>query len=224
MTTRLGCLLLASCLVALVGCADAASDDDCMPDSPCEDEPADTDEAALRGPSPSSFVTVTGHPSPGGGGTVSARSSSFRARCSGGSCSVPVGVQVTLSARAAAGYRFERWTGCADSTSATLVVVARSSTTCTASFVNTEARPQFTVAARGSNLGSVSASTGGVWCPSAVCKVDAGGSVSLHAVPAVGATFLNWSGCAGIPSGLNLTLANVRADATCTANFAVDLR
>lgn len=221
MTTRFGSLLLVPCLVALVGCADAASEDDCAADSRCDDdETGEADEVALRGAPPASFVTVTGNPSPGGAGTVTAQSSNFRARCAGASCTVPPGARVTLSASPAAGYRFERWSGCANSTNTTLSLAPRTSATCTANF----ARVQYTVVARAGTLGTVSASTQGVACPGSVCRVDTGANVTLSAFPAAGATFVNWSGCAGLASGLTLTLTNVRSDATCTANFQVILR
>ena len=189
MTTCSGSLLVVACLLAFAGCSDAGDDDACVADMQCDEEPSAEDgESALLAPAPAFFVNVN-TVSQGDGGTVSASSNSYRARCGPEGCTVLSGAQVSVTAVPATGYRFVRWSGCSDSTTSPLTINPRRTTTCTPNF----AKAGFTVSARAGQLGSVSASAQGVYCPGAQCTVDYGASVTMNAAPASGASFVSWS-------------------------------
>ena len=109
MTRSSGLLRSLFGLLVLVGCADPDSDDSCVDETSCGAEQP-PQELALLPPAPAFFVNVNTVVSQGG--TVSASSNSFRARCSGAGCTVLAGAQVVLSAVALPGFSFVRWSGC----------------------------------------------------------------------------------------------------------------
>jgi len=148
----------------------------------------------------------------GTNGTVSATPAGGAA-CSGASCVVNFGVNVTLAATPANNYHFVGWTGpnCAPSNAAS-ITLKNLNASCAATFaVNT-----FTASAVVNPANSGSA---GVDCGSSGCNaVPAGQAVNFSASQNPGWAFGSWSANCG--GGTNPTLAlNVNASLVCTANF-----
>jgi len=156
----------------------------------------------------------------GTGGSVSAPA----AQCASGSpCTVDQGQSLAVTATAAAGYRFDAWsgTGCTDSVSGTVNVVDLSSiasnVSCTASFVR-----QWSVTYTAGTGGSVSAPA--AQCASgSPCTVDQGENLAITAAAATGYRFGGWAGagCADSVAGTPevADLANINRAITCTASF-----
>lgn len=133
---------------------------------------------------------------------------------------------ITLVARAASGYRFDRWSGCASNTGSgpTLVVPMSDTKTCTANFVK-----QWSVAVTSlTGPGAVDidrSSTGpGVdrRCLSGGCRqpVDGDESVTVTAAPSNATAVVEDFTCsAGTRVGDTFTIVNPATDVSCTASF-----
>lgn len=184
--------------------------------------PSVTSDLACRASFEPAALTVAGLLAPAQSGSVEVSSSSPGAQCSGASCSLSVGDAATLVAQAAAGFSFERWSGCSSSNEPTLTLSAiAESQTCTANFVAVR-RPTVvgTLSPSGAGTISASSSASGADCAGERCSVAAGSTVVLSALGGAGLSFLGWSGCpSGVADGTTLTLPDVQADLTCQANF-----
>jgi hypothetical protein len=164
-------------------------------------------------------ASVSGIASPATGGRVEAFSDSGAAQCTGSSCTVDEGSRVDLMATALPGFRFAGWSECSNATTAALRINdVQRPVVCRANFVPL----RFTVASRvnPASAGSVDAFSGAqaAECSGGSCTVDYGSDVRLTANAADGFRFVNWSGCA-TGNGRTLTVANVRANQSCQANF-----
>jgi len=141
--------------------------------------------------------------------------------CEPTQCAVDAGALVPVTASAAPGFRFVRWSGCSTATTPTIAVQVDNDTVCTATFEPIK----YTVSARASGGGNVSARVmGGNDCANASCSINVGQVVQLTAVANEndGYAFTGWTGCAATPAdSAQATLGNVTGNATCTANFKV---
>jgi len=148
----------------------------------------------------------------GTNGTVSATPAGGSA-CSGASCWVDFGVNVTLVATPANNYHFVSWTGTNCPSPGTASITLKSlNATCAATFaVNT-----FTASAL---VNPVSSGTVAVSCGSGGCSaVPSGQAVNFTATASSGWAFGSWSANCG--GGTNAALSlNVSANLACTANF-----
>jgi tetratricopeptide (TPR) repeat protein len=176
---------------------------------------------------PPGRITVGALANPGAGGSVSANSSSQGASCSGSSCTLESGGEVTLTAAANAGFGFSSWSG---------ACAGQSSSTCTLSDVTQdssaiagfarlgEEKSSITISgsANPSAGGSVSVSSSsqGASCSGSSCTLESGGDVTLTARPSHGFAFGRWTGvCAG-ESSSTCTLSDVTKDSSAIAGFA----
>jgi hypothetical protein len=171
--------------------------------------------------------TVTGAPAPSAGGSVVADSNDTDKVCSGGSCTVDAGSNVTLTATAQAGYRFTAWSGCSTATTPALTLsnVAANITNCTANF-----SPRLTVTGTTTPTGlsiTATSQSPGASCSGATCSVDSGSAVTLTAA-ASNADYelqgFTGAGCSdnnpdGNPS--TLQLASVTSSLNCVAVYRV---
>jgi IPT/TIG domain/Divergent InlB B-repeat domain len=173
-----------------------------------------------------SRITVGGSANPGAGGSVSVSSSSQGASCSGSSCTLESGGDVTLTARPSRGFAFGSWSGaCAGQSSSTCTLrdVTKDSSAI-AGFARTgQHGTRITVggSANPSAGGSVSAnsSSQGSSCSGSSCTVQSGGEVTLTAAANAGFGFSSWSGdCAG-QTDSTCTLDDVSSDEHATAAF-----
>lgn len=148
----------------------------------------------------------------GTNGTVSATPAGGAA-CSGASCLVDFGVNVTLVATPANNYHFVSWTGAnCPSPGAASITLKSLNATCAATFaVNT-----FTASAL---VNPVNSGTVAVSCGSGGCSaVPSGQAVNFTASAGSGWAFGNWSANCG--GGTNAALSlNVNTNLACTANF-----
>ncbi|HEY6876820.1 MAG TPA: InlB B-repeat-containing protein [Polyangiales bacterium] len=163
--------------------------------------------------------TVTSGIAPTDSGSVQASANGGAAQCAGGQCTVNYGTDVALTATPAVGWRFGGWSGCTTSDQATVTLPAvKADTTCQATFQ----RITFSVSAAFTpdNGGAVTINATGVGasCAGLRCTVPYGGNAVLNANPGNGWSFGGWSGCSTSMDPA-LTLTNVTAEATCTANF-----
>jgi hypothetical protein len=165
--------------------------------------------------------TVAGTAAPAVGGTIVASSSAAGADCTASSCVVNQGSAVTLTARAASGFRFTSWS-CAGANGATLPVNnVRADVSCRANFTGLS----YAVAAVAGEGGAVAAMPGtGASCEGTRCTVAHGGSVVFVATPssAAGYEFAGWSGAGcGVDavSPLRASVNDVTGPVTCTASF-----
>lgn len=167
-------------------------------------------------------VQVVSEPALAPPGALRALSATPFAVCSGPSCDVDSGQDVTLIAGTVPGYKRDHWSGggCEQSSGAAAVARAVSvDTTCTAHYVPG-------VSVTGTVLNAVAevdarSSSGNASCSHGSCSIDPAGSVTLTAPSLPGRTFLGWSGdegCSG--SAATLTLANVTSSKNCFASFA----
>ncbi|MEY4512527.1 MAG: hypothetical protein RLZZ450_4649 [Pseudomonadota bacterium] len=143
------------------------------------------------------------------------------AECEPGQCAVDKGALVPVTATAAPGYRFVRWSGCSTASTPTIAVQVDNDTVCTANFEPIK----YVVTARAGGGGGVAARvTGGNDCVNASCTISVGQTVDISATANEndGYAFTGWTGCAAVPAdSAQATLRNVTADVTCTANFKV---
>jgi hypothetical protein len=157
---------------------------------------------------------------------VLAVSSSSGANCGRGSCSLDIGGTVTLTAPALPGRTFRGWSGdpsCAGSERVLVLASVSDSKNCSAVYA-----PRFDLAGRATPLlgGSVRASSTApnASCSGARCQVDDGSAVTLVATPGADYRFVSWSGGSKCTGGeAQLSVADVRASATCLANFVARL-
>jgi Divergent InlB B-repeat domain len=141
-----------------------------------------------------------------GSGTVTAAGINCGSDCSE---TVNSGMQVVLTATAAAGSTFAGWsgTGCSSGT-----VTVTGNMTCTATF-NNSSTSMLTIVKNGTGSGTVSGA--GINCGSDCNEtVNNGTQLVLTATAAAGSTFVGWSGM-GCSSGTVIVTGNI----TCTANF-----
>lgn len=152
-------------------------------------------------------------------GTVVARSQSGGASCAGAECAVDQGATVALIADPSVGQRFAGWSGCTESSEPTLTLRnVLVDTSCVANFEPLRFTVSSSVEPGGGGNVSARSPSAGASCQGGSCTVNFGSNVSLTAEPQSGFRFLNWGGaCAG--SNPTTTLSNVRADASCRANF-----
>lgn len=177
--------------------------------------------------------TVTAATANGGTSTATVSSSAAapNACAPGASCTVDGGVTVNLDAVAAGGYRFGSWTGTgcsvanATDPTTTLTVVAGTTHTCVANFVQ---RGTVTTATSGGGANSTAVVASSAAAPNncaaaGSCTVDGGIAVSLTAVAGSTYRFVNWTGATCAPANANsaTTTLTVVAGTThaCTANF-----
>ncbi|HTM20670.1 MAG TPA: hypothetical protein VL172_09190, partial [Kofleriaceae bacterium] len=150
-----------------------------------------------------------------GGGTVTSMPSGIDC---GTDCtdSYLDGASITLTAAAAAGSQLAGWTGC-DSTTATTCTVAMSAArTVTATF-NLQVFG-VSVGRTGAGGGSVSSAPAGINCGTDCSEPWAyGTALTLTATPAVGSTFVGWTGC-DAATGTSCTLT-VNGVESVTADF-----
>lgn len=170
-----------------------------------------------------SQITVSGSPSPANGGSVAANSSSPGASCSGASCTLDSGGDVSLTATPNKGYGFNGWSGaCSGQTGPTCELNnVTSGESATAGFVL-----QFTVGGSAAGEGTISASSSsqGASCSKGSCTVVSGGSVTLTATPNSGYQFDQWDAsgpCAGRSE--TCTIDNITMNESATATFGLIL-
>ena len=133
------------------------------------------------------------------------------------------GTDVTLTAVAATGWRFDAWSGDCSGTSATCVVNRDSEASVTASFTELADAYDLTVTVAGGGQGSVTSDVGGI-------DVSVGESdtvefadntvVTLTATPEAGSVFAGWSGAC---TGTATCAVTVDADKSVTATFAAEV-
>jgi uncharacterized repeat protein (TIGR01451 family)/uncharacterized repeat protein (TIGR02543 family) len=115
------------------------------------------------------------------------------------------GASVSISATAAAGYRFGSWSGDATGSTNPVSVTMNGNKTVTANFIR-----QYTLI--------IAAGSGGTTSPvPGTYTYDEGTSVSIQATAATGYRFLGWSGDAS--GTANPTAITMNGDKTVTANF-----
>jgi uncharacterized repeat protein (TIGR02543 family) len=131
---------------------------------------------------------------PAGGGTVTPASGSY-----------DESANITLTAIAAAGYRFDRWSGDVSGNTTTTSIVMNANKTVTANFIKVYT---LTVTVSPDGGGTVS-TTGGTY--------DTGASVTLTATPATGYIFDHWEGDAS-GNATSVTIA-INGDKNITAVF-----
>ena len=178
---------------------------------------------ALRvGKSPSAGGSVAGSIVSGAGTVLTSGVIDCGSDCAE---TVDSGAKVKLTATAAAGHRFEDWTGCDSASGSVCTQTVGSSETVTANFVR---RFALTVgkslSAGGSVAGSIVSGTGTVLtsgvidCGSDCAEtVDSGAKVKLTATAAAGHRFEDWTGCDSA-SG-SVCTQTVDSAETVTANF-----
>lgn len=170
---------------------------------------------------PTRFTVTVSAPS---GGTISTTPA---LTCSGGTCtgSVAPGTALSLTATAAAGFRFTGWSGsaaCDGKTDVPLALEVTANLMCTAGFVR---RVTVSGAVQQGLSGAVTATAADAssTCTGSSCVADAGKQVTLVAPTVAGHRLAGWTGTgcdAGTASGSGLTLV-AAADITCTATYAV---
>jgi hypothetical protein len=170
--------------------------------------------------------TVSGNVTGAPAGTAVAATSSAAppvASCSGNSCTVDGGTEVTLTAPNVTGYRFTGWdgAGCTDAGSdgnaRTLLLAVTANRACTAGYVQ---QVTITVARSPSTLGTVSVRpTGGAVCSGGSCTVDLNSSVTITATESGAVRFEGWSGSNGCAGTGAARTFNATATTTCTAAF-----
>lgn len=102
------------------------------------------------------------------------------------------GVEVTLTATASEGWRFESWSGACSGTSPTASLTMSGSKTCTATFV----RSTFYLNVYLNSAGSVTSEPSGIDCPGTCAAGYAPGTeVTLTAKAPDGHRFSKWQGC-----------------------------
>ena len=140
---------------------------------------------------------------------------------------VDSGAKVKLTATAAAGHRFEDWTGCDSASGSVCTQTVDSAETVTANFVRRFAlRVGKSPSAGGSVAGSIVSGTGTVLrsgvidCGSDCAEtVDSGAKVKLTATAAAGYRFNGWTGCDS--AGGAICVQTVGGNETVTANFSL---
>ena len=153
---------------------------------------------------------------------IAAQSPNLFSVCSGASCVVDQGEDVTLLAGTVAGYRFSAWAGLGCQTlsgGSGLAAAVLGDTVCTALYAKGVAVSGTVVDAVG-EVTAMSSSSGAV-CAHGSCAIDVGGAVALTAPNLPGRTFLGWSGddgCSG--SALTIALSDVATSKSCRARFA----
>jgi hypothetical protein len=149
-----------------------------------------------------------------GSGTVTSSPSGINC---GGDCSETYdqGTSVTLTATAAAGSRFDAWSGCDSTAGNQCTVDMMSAESVTATFVKLW---DMTVTLAGSGSGTVTSSPAGINCPGDCTETyDQGTSVVLTATAASGSRFDSWSGCDSTAG--NQCTVNVNSIESVSATF-----
>jgi hypothetical protein len=130
---------------------------------------------------------------------------------------------VALTATPASGSRFANWGGsCGTGTSSPVTLQVNAASSCTATFVHTDA---LTVTKTGEGAGDslVTSNPAGVSCGSTCSATyDSGTSVTLTAEAGEGYEFAGWSGTGCTTSNSSVTVL-VNQARTCTASFAAPL-
>ena len=143
----------------------------------------DEEDDAVFTADPPATYTVTGNST--AGGSVTATSPDGDADCSGDSCTVDSGDDVTLTAKAATGYGFAGWSGdsCSGTDAACDVDDVTSDSTNLATFTAT---PRYTITGDSAGNGSVTVSSDepDADCSGDSCTVYEGETVELAATPA----------------------------------------
>jgi Divergent InlB B-repeat domain/RTX calcium-binding nonapeptide repeat (4 copies) len=157
-------------------------------------------------------LTVTKNGS--GNGTVTSSPSGINC---GSDCSETYdqGTNVTLTASAAAGSRFDSWSGCDSTAGSQCDVSVNGAESVTATFVKLW---DLTVAKNGSGSGTVTSSPSGINCGSDCAETyDQGTSVTLTGTSSAGSRFDSWSGCDSTTG--NQCTVNMTAAKSVTATF-----
>jgi hypothetical protein len=129
--------------------------------------------------------------------------------------SYSAGTALTLTATAAAGSRFDNWSGCDSANAAVCSLTLNASRSVVPTF-----RLQFilTVNKAGIGSGTVTSSPAGINCGSACSATYDGDTVvTLTATPGLLSVFTGWTGCDSV-SGASCTV-NMSAAKSATANF-----
>jgi Ca2+-binding RTX toxin-like protein len=157
-----------------------------------------------------------------GGGTVT--SSPAGITC-GADCSEAYasGTAVTLTASPAAGSIFGGWTGCDTVSGASCTITMSAARSVNATF--NEQTFALSVTKAGAGTGTVTSSPAGINCGADCSESYARGTaVTLTASPALGSTFIGWTGCATVSgSTCTVTMSAVRSVAATfnLQNFAL---
>jgi hypothetical protein len=165
--------------------------------------------------------TLTVNKSGTGRGTVTSADSGINCGPNASSCAASYGngTAVSLTAAPEAGATFVGWSGCDSTNGAVCSVTMSGSRTVTASFA--VQRYTLTVSKGGNGSGTVSSSPAGISCGGA-CSADfnSGTSVTLTAAPALGSTFVGWTGCDS-SSGASCTASMTAAKSVMAAFIGV---
>ncbi len=130
-----------------------------------------------------------------------------------------LGAMVTLTATPGAAAAFSTWTGACSGAAPTCTLTIAAATTVGATFV--VARDTITVVPTGDGSGTITSSPPGLACPGpCTLTVDHGAQVTLTAAPAVGSTFVGWTG--GGCTGAGTCTTTVTDDLSIQAAFALD--
>ena len=133
--------------------------------------------------------------------------------------SYPSGTVVTLTATADASANFAGWGGACTGTAPTCAVTLDQARSVTATF--TLNRYALAVTRAGSGSGSVASTPAGIDCGADCTEdYDHGTAVTLTATPAVGSTFLGWTG--GGCTGTADCVVTLTAVTTVTATFSIN--
>jgi uncharacterized repeat protein (TIGR02543 family) len=151
----------------------------------------------------------------GGNGTVTSTPAGINC---GATCSANFnsGTQVTLAAKADAGYSFTGWAG--DCNGATCTVTMTTNRNVTALFAKLPTSYALTVTKAGAGLGTVTSSPDGINC-GADCSqpYNPGTTVTLTATVTAGSVFAGWTGCTTV-NGTKCTVV-MNANKTVKATF-----
>lgn len=165
--------------------------------------------------------TLTVNRSPTGGGSIVGTRSTTEVINCGSDCeeaNIASDQTVQLVATANSKFRFDKWSGCSESTNPTITVTMNNDRTCTANFIPT------VVVTFAAQTGGTAMISGAGTCTSSPCTVDSGASVTLSAVPTAGFRFDKWTaGGGGTCSWSNQAsqAIAVSGDQNCVANFVV---
>jgi uncharacterized repeat protein (TIGR02543 family) len=155
------------------------------------------------------WLTVASSPS--GGGSVTGTGIDCSSTCS---YSLLPQSSVSLTATAAAGYRFDHWSGACSGTSSSCLVQMSADAGVTAHYVRVYA---LSVTPSPFEGGIVTGP--GIYCSSScTASFDAGTTVTVSATAWTGWVFTGWSGCPN-PSGANCTVT-LSSQVALTASFA----
>ncbi len=162
-----------------------------------------------------------------GQGSISSEPGTLSCSHSGGTCSndFAPATQVSLTAEPAPNYKFSNWSGCSNSTSATISITMNAAQSCTANFTTNT----LSIAFGGNGQGAVTSSPGTISCTKSgaggagagTCSTNLGNTeVVLTATPATGSFLSSWQGACGTVSGNTATI-NLTGNVSCGPVFTL---